>query len=126
MAIPDHVKRQAMDAVSHRETTEFMRRYGYSTDSISLFSATPAAQKSSASGPLNDNVRRLAMDAVTHRETTAHIHLVEHSGSVFAPTTPSRTSHHSAQLVNDLHRSGAEIDAVQRQVTQDGFGRSYE
>ena len=125
MAISDHIKRQAMDAVSHRETTEFMRLHGYSEQSISLFSAPAIAEPQGTSLPLNDAVKRQAMDAVAHRETTAHIRLMEDTGSVFTPSTPSRASAHAAERVSELHRSGAATDAVQQQVTQDGFGRFY-
>jgi hypothetical protein len=123
MAIPDHVKKQAMDAVSHRETTAFMHLYGYSSDGASVFSRSGDADP--AKSRLSVDVKQQALDAVSHRETTAHIRLVEDSGSVFAPTTPSRASADAAQRISDLHRTGICVDSVQRQITQDGFEKFY-
>lgn len=124
--IPEHVKRMAMDAVEHRETTAFMRQYGYREASLSSTGSSPAKACERPSGPLTDEVKLLAMDAIAHRETTAQIRLVEHTGVVFAPATPSPASRHAAQRVSELHRSGAAIDAVQREVTQEGFAHFYE
>lgn len=120
MAIPGHVKRQAMDAVAHRETTEFMRLHGYRREPVSgVEHRHEAAARPSA------DVKRQALDAVSHRETTAHIRLVEDASSVFAPTTPSRASAHAAERVDELHRAGIGIEAAHQQITQDGFGRLY-
>ena len=125
MAIPEHVRRQAMDAVSHRETTEFMRMFGFSERGASLFSAPLNEPKTARHAPITDEVKREAMDAVAHRETTAHVRLVRDTGSVAVPATPSPASRHAAERVTELHSAGTALDAVQRQITQDGFGRLY-
>lgn len=114
-----------MDAIAHRETTEYMRLHGYRREPVSAL-AEPRSEMPARPGPLTDEAKMEASDAVRHREITAHIRLLEDTGSVFAPTTPSRASAHAAERVTELHRSGASIETAHRQITQDGFARLYE
>lgn len=121
-SIPDHVKKQAMDAVSHHETTEFMRLHGFVSEGVPT--SPPVAKR--PAGVIGEAVKRQAMDAVSHPDTKAHVRMVADTGTVFPPTTPTREATQAAERVNALHRGGAAIDAVQRQVTQDGFARHHE
>lgn len=122
--IPDHVKRQAMDAVAHRETTDYMRRFrpeDASHESLSQSFSAHNQAKEQRSKPIPDHVKRQAMNAIKHRETSSQISLMKDNGIIFAPTTPSREAQIAAQRVTDLHRKGLEVDRVHNEITRDDF-----
>lgn len=120
--IPEHVKRQAMDAVAHKETTAFIRSYGATEvpeQRLFTHAQTPGPERR----PIPDAVKRQAMDAVSHGETATQIRLVRDTGSVTPPITPGRESERIAGKVHQLHREGQEMERTHRTMTQDGFGR---
>jgi hypothetical protein len=123
MAIPENVKRQAMDAVNHKETTAQIRLYRNNDAPAQTFSdaekTAPAAR-----GSIPDDVKRQAMDAISHKETTAQIRLVKDNGSLSPSPTPGHETNKAAEKVAQLHKSGHDADAVQRQVTKDNFERA--
>jgi hypothetical protein len=124
MALPDHIKRQAMDAVSHRETIEMMRRYGVSDVTASeLFQNRHAAPVQR--GALPDEVKRQAMDAVGSREIVAQIRLVKDGGHVFPPTTPRTETNRIAGKISQMHKTGHHPQRIQREMSKDDFGRDY-
>jgi len=125
MAIPDHVKRQAMDAVSHKETTAQIRLYRNNEAQAPNFSA---AEKNAAAprsdvprSPIPDDVKKQAMDAIANKETVALIRLVKETGSPYPMATPSKETSRAAEKVAQMHQSGQGVDSVQRQVTKDNF-----
>ena len=124
MAIPEHVKRQAMDAVNHRETTALIRAYGAtSVSESSLFThhrTSPPEVR-----PIPDHVKRQAMDAVSHSETRSQIRLVRDTGQVTPPATPTRESQRIAGKIAAMQRDGHSQDFMHKTITQDGFGREH-
>lgn len=122
MAIPEHVKRQAMSAVNHRETTALIRAYGAkSVPEGNLF--THHQPSGPENRPLTEEAKRQAIDAVSNRETTSQIRLVKDTGQVTPPSTPARGADRVAAKVSQLHRSGHGADFAHKTITQDGFGR---
>ncbi len=126
MDIPDDVKQQAMDAVSHKETTDQIRAYqGSGVDVSPADTFTNAQQPQPEITPIPDEVKQQAMDAVSHAETRAQIQLVVDNGAVTAPITPGRDTEQIAEKVARLHEAGQDMDTTHKQMTQDGFGREY-
>lgn len=127
MAIPEHVKKQAMDAVSHKETTDMIRSFkGSGADvSQSYTTFTHAPEPKAEVRPIPDEVKKQAMDAVSHPETQAQIRLVRDNGAVTAPLTPARDTDRIADKVAQMHKSGKDVDMTQRAMTKDNFGREH-
>lgn len=126
MDIPDDVKQQALDAVSHKETTDQIRAYQGSGSTVSPGDTfTHAQEPQPETKPIPDEVKQQAMDAVSHEETRAQIRLVVDNGAVTAPITAGRDTEQIAEKVARLHESGQDMDATHKQMTQDGFGREY-
>lgn len=122
MALPEHVKREAMDAVGHKETTAQIRLYRDNDAHAPIF--TDAGKDAPvAEGPIPDHVKKQAMDAVSHKETTAQIRLVKDNGSPAPVATPSRETNKAAEKVARMHEMGHDADSVQRSMTKDNFGR---
>lgn len=116
--IPEHVRRQAMDAVAHRETTAMIRAYGHANvPPEQLFASRPVAPAEPR--PLSDDVKRQALDAVRHRETTAQIRLVRDTGSVTPPLTPMRDTALLAERTNRLQREALERTQPPREIGRD-------
>ena len=125
MAIPEHVKRQAMDAVSHKETTAQIRLYSQNPNAApKLFNEPPKESPTLVQrGPIPDDVKRQAMDAVSNKETTAQIRLVKDNGSMSPTPSPNKESTKAAEKIAQMHRAGQDPDTVQNAMTKDGFGR---
>jgi hypothetical protein len=123
MAIPENVKRQAMDAVNHKETTAQIRLYRNNDVPAQTFSETEKPAPATR-GPIPDHVKKQAMDAVSHKETTAQIRLVKDNGSVMPTATPSQETNRTAEKIAQMHKTGHDADAVQRQATKDNFERA--
>jgi len=125
MPIPDSVRRQAMDAVSHRETTAQIRAYQNSgIEAAPGF--TPAPVSPGPPGPLTDDIRRQAMDAVSHHETMASVRLVADTGSISPGHTPSVKNDIIAERIAEMHKTGQSVGAIQHAITKDNFGRENE
>jgi hypothetical protein len=121
MAIPDHVRKQAMDAVSNKVTTAQIRLY-CSNDQPAIFNPSEKA----APGPrasIPDDVRKQAMDAIADKGTMAQLRLIESKGSVSPIGTPSPGKNLLAEKVAKMHAMGHGIDSTHQQMTKDGFGR---
>lgn len=125
MNLPDYVKKKAMDAVSHRETTAYMRSLGYS-EAMAFSAPALRAGEGQPAGPLSDEAKRMAMDAISHRETAAQITLMRETGSVCMPSTPSRESMRAAERVAMLQRAGVSAAAIQSQLTHDNFHHHHD
>ncbi len=123
MPIPDHVRRQAMDAVSHYETTHQIRAFRDSGMDASFAPPPLHSEPVQAYQPLTEDVRRQALDAVAEFEMRGQIRLVRDNGEVMPPVTPLRENERIAQKISGLHRSGMDAETVQRTITKDGFGR---
>ncbi|HEY3862535.1 MAG TPA: hypothetical protein VGO59_11660 [Verrucomicrobiae bacterium] len=124
MAIPEHVKRQAMDAVSHKETTAMIRAMNANAAPVSHGDVFAHSKPSvPETRPIPDEVKRQAMDAVSHPETRAQIKLVKDTGEISCPLTPSREKMRIADKIARLHKSGHDLDATHRAMTQDHFGK---
>jgi hypothetical protein len=124
MAIPEHVKKQAMDAVSHKETTQMIRMY-QNKDAAAPVLASPVKTATATRGAIPEHVKKQAMDAVAHKETTAQIRLVKDGGAPMAPLAPSQEANRAAQKVSEMHKRGQDMDAVQRAMSKDNFGRDH-
>ena len=123
MTLNDEVKRQAMDAVSHRETTAMIRSYrdsGIEASPDSLFQKTPVPENEVK--PIPEDVKRKAMDAVSHRETLSQIRLVRDNGEVTVPLTPNRNTPRLAEKVVELHREQPE---PMKEIIHEKPGRDY-
>ena len=123
MAIPDHVRKQAMDAVAHKETTDWIRHHSNDNAPGQVFNREQPAPIGRSVDSLPDAVKKQAMDAVSHAETKAQIRLVsvsEISGPLHSPT---RDGLKASQQIAQMHRTGQDADAVHSSVTKDGFGR---
>ena len=126
MALPEHVKKQAMDAVSHSETTTQIR--GYSNRE-----AADAAHKDLFSSPaqggeskeIPDHVKKQAMDAVSSKETTAQIALVKDSGSVVPEGGPARDTSRTAERIAQMQKDSRDVDTMHRTMTKDSFEREH-
>jgi hypothetical protein len=124
MAIPDHVRQQAMDAVAYHASTAFIRQQpdsGISVSQESLFhqpDTTPHA-------PINDDVRRQAMDAVSDPSSKALVQLVKDADSIEAPWTPSPEAERFGERIADMHKSGQDVGSIQQSITKDDFGSEY-
>ncbi len=127
MAIPEHVKKQAMDAVSHKETTAQIRLYRSNDSPAPNFSAPQSGEKiaSATRGSIPDHVKKQAMDAIANKETVAQIRLVKDNGSVMPMATPSQETNRAAERIAHMHKGGHDADAIQRQATKDNFERAH-
>jgi hypothetical protein len=126
MSIPEHVKRQAMDAVSHKETTAMIRAFQGSGASVSTrYDFTHAKAPQPEVSPIPDDVKRQAKDAISHPETQAQIRLVKNSGEITTPLTPNRDTERIAGKVAQMQKSGQDMDATHKAMTKDNFGREY-
>jgi hypothetical protein len=123
MAIPEHVKRQAMNAVSHRETTAHIRHVTGAP--APEFSVPANPSEPGPVRPLSEDAKRQAMDAVSHPETRAMIRLVKDTGSVIPDHTPTRASQRQAEKIAQLHKGGMGVDDVHKAVSKDNFGKEY-
>ena len=135
MALPEHVKKQAMDAVNHKETTAQIRMYrnndAADTTSSSAQKNAPASRgqggvEQSTRTPIPEHVKMQAMDAVGHKETTGQIRLVKENGSPTPPAGPARDTDRTGEKIAQMQRSGHSADAVHAQVTKDAFGGGRE
>lgn len=124
MAIPQHVKQQAMDAVNHRETTAMIRSAkdsGISVSPENLF--THRQEPRPENRPIPDDVKRQAMDSISHPEMSNQIRLATYNGVVTPPVTPMRDVDRSAERVNKLFEVNPGMQSPQQTMTRDGFGR---
>jgi len=125
MPIPEHVRQQAMDAVSHSETTAQIRAFQDSgVEAAPGF--TPVEISQAPTGPLTDDIRRQAMDAVSHSETMAAVRQVEMTDSVRPDHTPSVKNTMIAERIAEMHETGQSVGAIQHAMTKDNFGREHE
>jgi hypothetical protein len=131
MAIPDHVKRQALDAVSHKETTAQIRLYRHNDAPAQTFTSSAPEQSAAATqnatprSPIPDDVKKQAMDAIANKETMAMIRLVKDTGSPYPMATPSKETSRAAEKVAQMHQSGQAVDSVHRHMTKDNFEVSH-
>lgn len=105
MALTDEAKKQAMDAVSHRETTAMIRSYrdsGIEASPDSLFKQVHIPEKDVT--PIPEDVKRKALDAVSNRETLSQIRLVRDNGEVTVPITPHRNTPRFAEKAVEPNR----------------------
>jgi hypothetical protein len=124
MALPEHVKKQAMDAVSHTETTAQIRLYRNNDVPAQTFSSAEKHEGPTRS-PIPDDVKKQAKDAVSHPETQAQIRLVKDNGSVSPAATPSQETNRIAGKTAQLEKSGHDADAAHQKMTKDNFGREH-
>jgi hypothetical protein len=123
MAIPDHVKKQAMDAVSSKETTAQIRLYRNNDAPAQTFSESKNAP--AARGSIPDHVKKQAMDSINCKETVTQMKLVKDSEPMSPLSSPSHEKNRTAERIAEMQKSGQDVDSVQRQATKDGFERAY-
>ena len=133
METPDHIHRlkmqsirqQAMDAVSHYETTAQIRAFnGNGIETAPGF--TPVEFSTEPPGPLTDDIRQQAMDAVSHRETTAAIRHMDFDDAIRPDHTPSVKNSIIAERIAEMHKMNQDVGAIQQTITKDNFGRENE
>ena len=125
MALPEHVKRQAMDAVSHKETTAQIRLYRDNTAQQELFNAASQQSKVEPSREIPEHVKQQAKDAVGNIETTHQIRLVKDSGSPTAPSGGGNTSCKAAENLARSQKMEHNTDRFHDTITKDNFGREH-
>jgi len=121
MAIPEHVKRQAMDAVTNKVTTAQIRLYA-SNDNAAIFTS-PEKTAPAAPGVITDDVKKQAMDAIANKGTMSQIRLVEDKGSLSPIGTVPMGNNPLAEKIARMHEMGQGPDSVHQEMTKDGFGR---
>lgn len=127
MAIPDHVRRQAMDAIAYHASTAFIRSQPDSGVSVSPESQfhQPEINPPGSYETITDDVRRQAMDAVSNDNSKALIQLVKDADTIAPPWTPSPEASRIGERIAGLHKSGQDVGSVQQSITKDDFGRDY-
>ena len=121
MAIPDNVKRQAMDAISNKNTTAQIRLY-CNNDQPAIFN--PSEKNAPATrGPISDDVKKQAQDAITSKGTQSYIRMVDDKEPIAQVGVPSAGKGPLADKIGKMHQMGHGVDSVQREMTKDGFGR---
>jgi hypothetical protein len=125
MAIPENVKKQAMDAVNGKVTTAFIRLYSKNNEPAKIFSTTQGAEKTepASRGVMSDAVKAQAMDAVTSNGTLGLIRSVEEKGSIPTIGASAPGSNPLAEKIAKMHQMGMSTDSVHDQITKDDFGR---
>jgi len=122
MAIPDHVKKEAMDAINDAVTTAQIRLY-CNNDRPAVFTS-PDIEAPVIRGPIPDHVKMQAMDAINDRGTQTQIRMMEWNGEVSPPVgLPIHGNNHVAQKITHLHQMGHDLDSVHKNMTRDDFGR---
>jgi hypothetical protein len=119
MAIPDHVKKQAMDAVSNKVTTAQIRLY-CNNDQPAVFNSehknAPAAR-----GPIPDHVKKQAMDAISWKGTQTQIRMIEDKDSLSPVGVPSQGKGPLAEKIARMHQLGHGAVSVHQETTKDRF-----
>jgi hypothetical protein len=119
MAIPDAVKLQAKNVISHPETQAMFRAANITEAShASLF--THREEPKPEISPLTDEAKRQSKNAITHPETQAMINLAANEDGVKSPVTPSRRGLEISGKIESMH--GLDVSQMQKTMTQDAFG----
>jgi hypothetical protein len=125
MALPEHVKKQAMDAVAHKETTAQIRLYSNrgaaDAPRQDLFSSPKGTGPESREIP--DYVKKQGMDAVADKDTTAQIRLVKDSGTVVPQAGSARDTNRVSERIAQMQKESRDVDSVHRTITKDNFER---
>jgi len=122
MALSENVKKQALNAVAHKETTEQIRRFQKEYEPAPAPESSTKPSGPSSPGSIPDHVKKQAMDAVAHKETTAQIRLVVDNGSVSPTATPGNKSGRGEKIA-ELVKDGHNADSLHRTITKDNFDR---
>jgi hypothetical protein len=120
MAIPDHVKKQAMDAVANKVTTAQIRLY-CNNDQPAVFNAPE--KNAAARSAIPDHVKKQAMDAINDKGTRAQIRMIESNGSLSPVGSPSPGNGPLADKIARMHQMGHGVDSVHQAAIKDDFGR---
>lgn len=124
MAIPEHVRQQAMDAVAYHASTAFIRSQPDSGTAVSHQSLFHQPDLSPPA-PITDDVRRQAMDAIANANSKALIQLVKDADNIEAPWTPSAESDRLGERIAQMHKTGQDVSSIHQSITKDDFGREY-
>jgi hypothetical protein len=123
MALPEHVKKQAFDAVGHKETTAMIRAYA-NDNSWQPFNQSERMQAPARQPSLNtEQIIAKGRDAVSHSETTAQIRLISVNNTDSPMATPNRDNTKAAQQIAQMHQAGRDADSIHHAANKDGFGR---
>lgn len=120
--IPDAVKRQALSAVGHSDVMAMTRRMNAHYAGFERADNDPPT---GPSRPLTDEVKQKALSAVGHPSVREHVRMLEDTGSVRPPHTPSTRSRYMGEHVSNLYRTGRDAHEMHQKVTQNHFGREY-
>ena len=122
--LPEHVKQLAMGAVASKETTAQIRAFR-PVDASPEDQFTYTSPKSPAARVFPGNGKRQALAAISSPEVRAQIQLVKDNGEISCPLTPSRETQRIADKIAQLHKSGHDLDATHKHITQDHFGKEH-
>jgi hypothetical protein len=124
MNIPEHVKKQAREAVYERETSAMIRSFRNSGEDVSHSSLFTQSESRKVDTRLRSaNAKQQAREAVWDSEVCAHIRLVKDGGDLQVPATPSPDTQRMAGKVGQIHKCNHDLDLAHKSITQDHFGR---
>jgi hypothetical protein len=115
MALSQHVKRLAMDAVAGKETTDWIRKHNSDAVTDSLFDPQEEG--------LSERVKERAADAVWDIEPLRQVRLVSVNKIDKPLPTPTREGRLASQKITLMYQWGSSINAVHHEATKDTFGR---
>jgi hypothetical protein len=127
MAIPDHVKRQAMSVISSPEIQAQIRLVKHTGSAEPGMSGppSPGAEGSTPRQPIPERAKQEAKGVIGSSEIMQQIRLVEETGSPIPGATPSWDSHRRAQRSSHLHHKERDPDKAQKNMTKQDLGREY-
>ena len=115
MALPQHVKNLAADAVAGKETTDWIRKHNSDEATEPLFHPQD--------GGISARVKQRAVDAVSDIEPLRHVRLVSVNQIDGPLPTPTREGRLASEKITLMYLWGSSINAVHNEATKDAFGR---
>ncbi len=114
-----------MDAVSYCETTAQIRAFPDSGVAVAPTQFSYYQPPVPETHPIPDHVRKQAMDSFSCLSVRAEIRLANDNGEIMRPNLPPHHPNAIAAKISRMQIAGRDVDAIQRDITKDGFGREY-
>jgi hypothetical protein len=115
MALPQHVKKLAADAVADKESTDWIRKHNSGS------AAEPLCHP--REGGMSERVKQRAANAVCESDTLKHVRLVAVNKIDGPLPTPSRETRLASKKITLMYLWGSSTNAVHNEATKDAFGR---
>ncbi len=125
MAIPEHVKRQAMSAISSPETQAQLRLVKHTGSVEAGFSGPPESPAKGVRQEIPENAKQQAMSAIRDSGVMQQIRLVEANGTPIPGGTPPWDHQRRSERSAHLHHKEADADKAHKQMTKQDLGREY-